>query len=99
MPLALAPLAVLPNYGSAHAYPTFELSNTVQLLAKTASREQKLGPCPETPYCPETPSVTLPSYIFNPERQFNSLPDDTNIPGRWLKLILHTSGSLIPTSF
>ena len=44
---------------SAHAYPTFELSNAVQLLAKTASRERKLGPCPETPYCPETPSVTL----------------------------------------
>ena len=43
-------IAVLPIMVSAHAY---ELSNAVQLLAKTAPRERKLGPCPETP------SVTL----------------------------------------
>ena len=49
MHLTFAPLAVV----SAHAYPTFELSNAVQLLAKTAPRERKLGPCPETP------SITL----------------------------------------
>ena len=35
---------------SVHAYPIFELSNGVSLLAKTAAREQKLGPCPEIPY-------------------------------------------------
>jgi len=28
---------------SAHAYPTFKLSDAVSLLAKTAAREQKLG--------------------------------------------------------
>ena len=44
---------------SAHAYPTFELSNAVPLLAKTAAKERKLGPCPEIPYCPEIPSLTL----------------------------------------
>ena len=48
---------------SAHAYPTFELSNAVQLLAKTAPRERKLGPGPEIPYCPEIPSVTLISSL------------------------------------
>ena len=50
---------------SAHAYPTFELSNAVQLLAKTAARERKLGQCPEIPYCPETPSVTLVSVVIS----------------------------------
>jgi len=44
---------------SAHAYPTFELSDAVLLLAKAAARERKLGPCPEIPYCPEIPSLTL----------------------------------------
>ena len=34
---------------SAHAYPTFELSDDVPLLAKTAAKERKLGPCPEIP--------------------------------------------------
>ena len=43
---------------SAHAYPTFELSESPDAvpLAKTAARERKLGPCPEIPYCPEIPS-------------------------------------------
>ena len=45
---------------SVHTYPTFELSNAVQLLAKTAPREQKLGPCPETP------SVTLECFYVTP---------------------------------
>ena len=45
---------------SAHAYPTFELSDAVLLLVKAAARERKLGPCPEIPYCPEIPSLTLP---------------------------------------
>ena len=45
---------------SAHAYPTFELSDAA-LLAKTACRERKLGPCPEIVYCPEIPSLTLTS--------------------------------------
>ena len=44
---------------SAHAYPTFELSDTILLQAKTAASERKLGPCPEIPYCPEIPSLTL----------------------------------------
>jgi len=55
---------------SAHAYPTFELSDTVLLLAKTAARERKLGPCPEIPYCPEIPSLTLVS-SQNPTCQTN----------------------------
>jgi len=42
---------------SAHAYPIFELSDTVPLLAKTAARERKLGPCLEISYCPEIPSL------------------------------------------
>ena len=44
---------------TAHAYRTFELCGAVPLLAKTAAREQKQGPCPEIPYCPEIPSLTL----------------------------------------
>ena len=44
---------------SAHAYPTFELFDAVPLLAKAAAKERKLGPCPEIPYCPEIPSLTL----------------------------------------
>jgi len=36
---------------SAYAYPTFQLSDAVPLLA---ARERKLG-CPEIPYCPEIP--------------------------------------------
>ena len=44
---------------SAHAYPTFELSDAVPLLAKTDAKERKLGPCPEIPYRPEIPSLTL----------------------------------------
>ena len=44
---------------SVHAYPTFELSDAVPLLAKTAAGEWKLGLCPEIPYCPEIPSLTL----------------------------------------
>ena len=44
---------------SAHAYLTFELSDAVPMLAKTAAKERKLGPCPEIPYCPEIPSFTL----------------------------------------
>ena len=46
---------------SAHAYPTFELSDAVPLLAKTAAKERKLGQCPEIPYRPEIPSLTLAS--------------------------------------
>jgi len=44
---------------SAHAYPTFDLSDAVPLWARTAARQRKLGPCPEIPYCPEIPSLTL----------------------------------------
>jgi len=44
---------------STHTYPTFELSDDVPLLAKTAAKERKLGPCPEIPYCLEIPSLTL----------------------------------------
>jgi len=40
---------------SAHAYTTVELSDAVSLLA---SRERKLGPCPEIPYCPKIPYLT-----------------------------------------
>ena len=47
----------------AHAHPTFELSDAVPLLAKTAAKERKLGPCPEIPYCPEIPSLTLLLFI------------------------------------
>ena len=47
MPLTFAPLAILPNYGKC---TTFKLSNAVQLLAKTAPRERKLGPCPSSRY-------------------------------------------------
>ena len=74
---------------SAHAYPTFELSDAVLLLAKTAARERKLGPCPEIPYCPEIPSLTLlPRW-----RQFNS-PQGTvvassgfeRLPSKWFRL-------------
>ena len=46
---------------SAHAYPTFELSDAAPLLAKTAARERKLRQCLEIPYCPEIPSLTLTS--------------------------------------
>ena len=42
MALAFVPLAI---FLSAHAYPTFELSNAVQLLAKIVPRERKLGSC------------------------------------------------------
>ena len=46
MPLAFALLAILLNYDKCACIPTFELSNAVQLLAKTAPRERKLGLCP-----------------------------------------------------
>jgi len=45
---------------SVHAYTTFKLSDAVPLLAKTDAKERKLGPCPEIPYRPEIPSLTLP---------------------------------------
>jgi len=44
---------------SVDAYPTFELSDAVPLLAKAAARERKLGLCLEIPYRPEIPSLTL----------------------------------------
>jgi len=50
---------------SAHAYPTFELSDAVPLLAKTAAKERKLGPCPEIPYCPEIPSLHTAAHCFS----------------------------------
>ena len=69
MPLAFAPgpLVIRLNYGECACIPlpTFELSNAVQLLAKTAPRERKQGPYPEIPCCPEIPSVTLLLTFFN----------------------------------
>jgi len=54
---------------SAHTYPTFEHSDAVPLLAKTDAQERKLGPCPEIPYRPEIPSLTLAvQFMYSPSR-------------------------------
>ena len=81
---------------SAHEYPTFELSNAVQLLAKTASRERKLGPCPETPYCPETPSVTLTFHFqlagsMQCDRSSDRLQELAQVLGRHSRSSLHVA--------
>ena len=60
--LAFRPLAILPIYGKCTRIPYLRtlISDAVLLLVKAAGRERKLGPCPEIPYCPEIPSLTLP---------------------------------------
>ena len=83
MPLAFAPLAVLLNYGKCTC---ISYLRTFQRCAKTAPRERKLGLCPETPCCTETPSVTLPSCQEDAEDN----TDDKGSPAQKLQLA-HTS--------
>lgn len=51
-----APLATLLNYGKCIC-TTFVLFNAVLFVSNTAAEEQKLLPCLEASYNPETPSL------------------------------------------
>ena len=61
MALAFRPLAILLVYGKCTRIPYLRTFRRCTVVSKTAAREQKLEPCPEIPYCPEIPSLTLVS--------------------------------------
>ena len=50
---------------SVHAYPTFELSDAVPLLAKTAAKERKLGLVSGNPLLSGNPLPYLTPYVVN----------------------------------
>ena len=61
-PSHLTPLTPSPHPSHLHIpHPlTSHPPHPMQLLAKTALRERKLGPCPEIPWCPEYGALLVP---------------------------------------